>query len=95
VMPFNNYASVAWSDALGLAAAVGVNGPNGREATSPGGITWTEHPIAAGAWRGVAAAPSAALFAAVGTNVAASSVDGSTWTTRTIPVGGWTAVVHA
>lgn len=87
-MPDEKWRNVCWSPELGLFCAVGGN----KAATSPDGVTWTEHPMPEGKWSAVCWSPEQGLFCAVGDNKAATSPDGATWAERAIPKGQRRAV---
>jgi hypothetical protein len=93
------WASVAWSPALGLFAAVAYS-PNSGIMTSPDGINWTArtNPSSSIDWESICWSPDLGLFCAVSDDSTASndvmtSPDGITWTLRTVPLAsGWISV---
>jgi hypothetical protein len=81
----NSWQDVAWSESLGLFAAVSTNGTNDQVMTSPDGVVWTSRSNPNNSsWQAIEWGEGAGVFCAVSSNAnVMTSPDGITWTTRT------------
>lgn len=82
----NQWRGIAWSESLGLFAAVALDGTN-RVMTSTDGVIWTARSCPTNEWCAVIWAEELSLFVAVSVstsgNIAMTSPDGINWTQRT------------
>ena len=85
-----NWRAVAWSESLGLFAAVASSGTNVM--TSPDGENWTNRTAPDRNWRDVIWVEELTLFVAVGVDTVLDNVmtspDGITWTLRNAVIAG-------
>ncbi|GEM_PF-755724 len=94
----NAWNGIAWSQELGLFAAVANTGTGNRVMTSADGINWTARATPGdNSWRAIAWSPELGLFAAVansGTgNRVMTSVDGVSWKLQSTPADNdWSAI---